>query len=39
VFAVSGAQAPDHLADVIRQAAAQVAKPATERATAGGLQI
>jgi predicted DsbA family dithiol-disulfide isomerase len=39
VFAVSGAQAPDYLADAIRRAAAQVATPASEPADAAGLQI
>lgn len=38
-FAVSGAQAPDYLADAIRRAAAQVAKRTSEPAAAPGLQI
>jgi predicted DsbA family dithiol-disulfide isomerase len=39
VFAVSGAQPPDYLADAIRRAAAQVAERASESAAAPGLQI
>lgn len=38
-FAVSGAQAPDYLADAIRRAATQVAMRATEPAATPGLQI
>jgi len=38
VFAVSGAQPPDYLADAIRRAAAQVAGRASEPAASPGLQ-
>jgi predicted DsbA family dithiol-disulfide isomerase len=39
VLAVSGAQAPDYLADAIRRAAAQVSKRSSETAATPGLQI